>query len=146
MIRAVLDTNVLVSSAIKHLGKPSQILRQAPDRFHLVCSEFILREVAEVLGRAHIQRKYPDQVTPAQRERFVADLRLLAVMVDPQTKLGKMTRDVKDDPVLACAVDGQADYLVTGDPDLLELKEFGAIQIITPDQFLQVLTRGVAQA
>jgi putative PIN family toxin of toxin-antitoxin system len=144
-MRAVLDTNVLVSGAIKHQGKPAQILRQTPDKFVLVCSEFILQELADVLGRAHIQRKYPDKVTLAQRELFVSAIRILSAMVDPQTELGKSTRDPKDDPVLACAVDGQADYLVTGDPHLLELEEFRRIKIVTPGEFLQVLDRRPGQ-
>lgn len=64
MIRAVLDTNILVSAAIKTEGKPAQVLRQSPARFELLTSEYILEELAEALGRPHIQNKYPHQVTP----------------------------------------------------------------------------------
>ena len=60
-------------------------------------------------------------------------------MVDVQTTLTAVAQDVRDNPVLACGVDGQADYVVTGDMDLLTLRQFQAIKIVTPNYFLQIL-------
>lgn len=52
------------------------------------------------------------------------------------------TKDPKDNMVIACAVEGQADYIVSGDPDLVELGTFAKIQIVSPAEFIQVLRRG----
>ena len=139
MIRAVLDANVLVSAAIKREGKPNQIISRAVSEFTWLTSEFVLAETAEVLPRRHIQMKYGKWVTPAHQAAFLATARAMAEMVNVQTRLTAVPKDVDDNPVLACAVDGRADYLVTGDPDLLALKVFAAIKIVTPDQFLKVL-------
>ncbi len=56
-MRAVLDTNVLVSIAIMPAGKPGQIFQQAAVAFDLLCSEYILAELTDVLGRPHIQKR-----------------------------------------------------------------------------------------
>src|SRR5207248_8548809 len=100
---------------------------------------YILAETAQVLTRKHIQAKYGAWVTAEQRSLFLAAAQAMAELIEVHSQLAAVPRDVKDDPVLACAVDGRADYLVTGDPDLLSLKLFRGIQIVSPAQFLQVL-------
>ncbi len=139
MIRAVLDANVLVSAVIKREGKPGQIISRAVPEFTWLTSESILAETAEVLPRRHIQAKYGKWVTPAHQADFVATAQAVAETVIVQTRLSAVPKDVDDNLVLACAVDGRADYLVTGDPDLLSLKVFAGIKIVTPAQFLKVL-------
>lgn len=138
MTRAVLDANILISAVIKKGGKPYQVTYLAPDRFDWLTSEFILSEVAGVLTRKHIQTKYRRQVTAKRRRLFFARVRSIAVVVDVKTELS-VVPDAKDNPVLACAVDGQADYLVTGDPHLLRMQSYENIQIVTPDEFLRIL-------
>ena len=140
MMRTLLDTNVLVSTAIKPAGKPAQIFRQAAVRFELVCCESVLEELADVLGRAHIQKRYKDLVTPERREQFIAVVRSLAVIVEVHSTLDVVS-DEDDNHVLACGVDGHADYLVSGDPHLTKLGEFEGIKIVTPDQFLEILQK-----
>jgi len=137
-VRVLLDTNVLVSTAIKPDGKPAQIFARATIRFELICSEYILEELADVLVRPRIQKKYKDLVAPERREQFIALVRSLAVMVETQTLLDVVS-DKADNPVLAGAVDGHADYLVSGDPHLLALQSYQGCQIVNPDHFLAVL-------
>lgn len=139
MIRAVLDTNALVSAAIKPEGKPAQIYAQAATRYVLLCSDFIVHEIESVLPRQHIQKKYPSLVTLQLQTRFIADLRSVATMVVSRTMLKVVKEDEKDNQVLACALDGHADYLVTGDRHLLALKLFHRIRIITPTEFFNIL-------
>ena len=139
MIRAVLDTNVLVSAVIRRDGKPSQIISRAVVEFSWLTSEYILAETAAVLTRKHIQARYGKWLTPEVQTRFLATARATVDLVDVQTRLTVVPDDIKDDPILACAVDGHADYLVTGDPDLLILREFRGIKIVTPNSFLQIL-------
>jgi uncharacterized protein len=138
MIRAVLDANVLVSAAIRPQGKPDQILR-LHQRFVWLTCDAILSETEDVLGRQRIQKKY--HLSAAQRTRYMAQLRALAILVPVTTVVDEITRDVDDNVVLACAVDGQADFLVSGDRHLLDLQVFGGIALVTPEQFLQLLGR-----
>jgi putative PIN family toxin of toxin-antitoxin system len=145
MIRAVLDTNVLVSAVIRRDGKPSQIVSRALFEFSWLTSEYILAELADVLNRKHIQTRYGKWLTAEVQNQFLARTRATVEIIDVQTTLTAVPEDVKDNPVLACAVDGQADYLVTGDPDLLTLKEFHAIKIVAPNRFLQILDTSVTE-
>lgn len=138
MRRVVLDTNILVSAAIMPKGKSDQILRQAGIKFELLTSEYILLELARVLARTHIQRKYRDRVTLENQKAYFVALWSLAQVIETQTTLDVVV-DPKDNAVLACAVDGRAHYLVTGDPHLLALQKFQDIQIVTPAQFLKIL-------
>jgi len=62
---------------------------------------------------------------------------MISAVVD--TKLPGVTRDVKDDPVVACAVEGHADFLVSGDKDILELVEYSGVRMILPLDFITIL-------
>lgn len=139
MIAAVLDTNALISAAIKADGIPAQILALAEDRFILLTSEYILEETRGVLARKHIQSKYRLRVTSSRRREFIKELRESAIIVDVKTNLSVVSKDPKDNPVLACALDGRADYVVTGDRHLLDLEEYRGIHTVTPSQFLRIM-------
>lgn len=139
MIRAVLDTNVLVSALITREGHSSQIVSRATFEFSWLTSEYILAETASVLARKHIQARYGAWVTAERQNQYLAAARILAEIIDVQTTLAAATRDPKDDPVLACAVYGRADCLVTGDPDLLTLQHYQGIILTTPKRFVGIL-------
>ncbi len=137
-MRVVLDTNVLVSAIIERRGKPNQIVSLAGIWFEWLTSEFILSEWVEVINRKHIQTKYKKWVTSERQAEFLETAGILAEVVQTHIKLD-IVADPKDNHILACAIDGQADYLVTGDPHLLSLSTFEGILIVTPDQFLKAL-------
>jgi len=138
VIRAVLDTNVFISALIRQHGKPDQIYRQAGSTFQLLSSEYILTELATTLMLKRIQSKYQMETTPERRARFIETIRVMADIVLPGTRLD-VARDRKDNPVLACAIDGRADYLVTGDRGLLVLDTYEQVHIVTPRTFLDFL-------
>lgn len=138
-MRAMLDANVLVSATIKTEGKPAQIVRRADTEFDWLTSEYGIAEVARVLTRQHLQKHYAAFVTAERRMGFLARVRNEAEMVESSQAISPTSRDEKDDPVLASAADGHADYIVTGDRDLLVLGEYEGIQIVTPEQFLKIL-------
>ena len=138
-MRVVLDTNVLVSALIRPGGKPDQVLRRGASRFDLLSSELILVELEETLSRRHIQTKYKPQVTPRKRKRFLARLRAVATLVAIKSELRGIVTDPNDEAVLAAAVDGHADYLVTGDRHLLAVAAHQGVQIVTPEAFLRAL-------
>jgi putative PIN family toxin of toxin-antitoxin system len=98
------------------------------------------REYREVLPRPKFREKY--HLSEGTIAAFLRRLDYEAVMVEPRRTLPLPDRDVKDEKVLAAALGGKADYLVTGDDDLLVLREdprLGALQIVTVAEFLQLL-------
>jgi len=138
-IRALLDANVLVSAAIRPGGKPDQILRRAVTEFVWLTSEYVLSELERALLYPRIQKKYRDLVIAENRAALFGLIRTQAEFVGRGHAIPATSRDINDDPVLAQAADGHADYLVTGDLDLLTLGAFEGIQIVTPEQFLKIL-------
>lgn len=74
--------------------------------------------------------------TPQLIDLEVARFRYLAIVVEPQDVPAIIAHDLDDDHVLAAAVAGGADYIVTGDPDLLDLQLYRGITILTPAAFL----------
>jgi uncharacterized protein len=138
---AVLDTNLTISGAITPHGIPNRILRAYQRQaFTLVSSPELVAEVRDVLTRPKISERYrPD---PAIVGALLAGLRAGQVRPLPLDALPIHCRDPKDDPVLACALGGHADYLVTGDADLLSLDghpALGQLRIVTPRAFLALL-------
>ncbi len=137
MIKAVLDTNVLVSAILRPFGKPAQILEQQPSRFELFLLQEILAETLGVLQRKRIQKK--DPLTPQIIEAFILRLRTASIIVIVQNVENVITTDPPDNVVLACAVQSNADYLVSGNLHFINLKEHRSVKMVTPAQFLEIL-------
>jgi len=134
MIRAVIDTNILVSGVIKPTGAAGRLMGLLRlGHFIFVYSPSTMEEVIRVLSRPRIQRKYgitDDDV------RTVAQLLILRGMEVIPTEHITACRDAKDNIFLEVAVAGQVDVLVSGDEDLLVLHPFRGIPILTVRQFL----------
>ena len=138
MIRAVLDANVIVSGAIKGESPPGRVLEALfKQRFTAVTTPALLMEVARVLAYPKISRKY--HVSEDRAEALVTSLVLLSEVLSLQRVPSRLSRDPHDDLVLACAVQGQADYVVTGDADLLTLRAVRDIPILSAAAFWAVL-------
>ncbi len=138
MLRAVLDTNVIVSALIRPEGPPGQVLaRLVDDAFVLVLSPALVDELRHSLRRPRV-RKYVD-LPGREIEARIAQLETLADPVAGKLQLKVAVRDPGDLMVLAAAVEGRADHVVTGDADLLTLGEHQGIAIVTPRAFLDFL-------
>lgn len=136
-MRVVVDTSVLVSGLIRHQGPPGDILRALRDgRFIVVYSHETLMEVVEVLGRDFFRSKYHIQFNDI--EVLVSLIRLRGDAVVPAQKITDC-RDPKDNKFLEAAVAGEADYLVSGDGDLLSLNPYRGIPILSPAEFLETI-------
>lgn len=138
MIRAVLDTNIVISGLLWG-GLPSQIFVAASqERFEALMSEPLLNELSVTLRRS----KFTAQLN--RHSRTVEDIlrfyRAMVQFIEPAPVPENIVRDPKDRMVLACAVGGRADYIVSGDKDLLVLGEYEAIPILSVDQFLRQLS------
>jgi putative PIN family toxin of toxin-antitoxin system len=138
MIRAVLDTNVVVSGILSHKGSPGRILRAwFDDRFHLVTSMAILEELERVLRYPKISRRHG--WSQAQVLEFVEDVKSLAILVPGDLRLKVVAEDASDDRYLECAVEGEAGYVVSGDRHLVALAQYEGVEILSPSAFLALL-------
>jgi putative PIN family toxin of toxin-antitoxin system len=136
MIRAAVDTSVLVSSLLVPAGVPAQVIRAwRVNRFVLVSSPAILAEARRTLEYPRIRRKYP--LTDGEVSRFLALVETEAEVArwEPDVSPARI-RDPKDEMVLACALAGSASFLVSSDQDLLTVGEYRGVRIVTPRQFL----------
>ena len=138
MLRAVVDTNILVSGLVSPLGSPARIIHHwLQGDFLLLVSPVLLDELRRVLEYPRISNRLG--WSPAERQRFLDRLTKLALLTPGTLSLPGVTRDPKDDPVVACAVEGRADYIVSGDRDLLALRIYQGVRIVTPCEFLALL-------
>ncbi|MGA2975404.1 MAG: putative toxin-antitoxin system toxin component, PIN family [Spirochaetia bacterium] len=130
-MRIVLDTNVLIASFATQ-GICHELFGICLDQYQICLSKFILDELAEKLES---KLKMP-------RGRIQAIQTFLATHVE-MVKHGKLSkrvcRDPNDDAILALAQAADAEYLITGDEDLLILKSFGQARIVSPRAFWESL-------
>jgi putative PIN family toxin of toxin-antitoxin system len=130
--RFVLDTNVLVSAALFRQSKPAQVFRKVLDAGNVLVSVETLEELRDVLNR----KKFDRYIALEDKQDFLAVLVKRSSLIEPTLRI-TACRDPKDNQILELAVSGQADFIVTGDNDLLVLNPFQNIQILTPDTWLQ---------
>jgi putative PIN family toxin of toxin-antitoxin system len=140
VIRAVLDTNLLISYLLTHRPPIATLIDHhlARDDIVLVTAPELLAELDRVLTYPKLQRYYTDE----ERARFVALVMALGEVVDLPETIPRICRDPDDDRLIACAVVGEADVIVSGDDDLLALERVGGIPILTAAQFLAMLEQG----
>ena len=141
MIRAVLDVNVLISGIISPRGAPAQILDLwREERFVVVTSGPILAEFEAVAGQPVLRNRYG--LTPARVVHLLQGLRRFAIVTPAEVQVTGVVRDPDDDKLLACALEANADYVVTGDNDLLALGQYQSVALVAPAVFLRVLSQG----
>jgi putative PIN family toxin of toxin-antitoxin system len=139
-MRVVLDSNVIISALLVDVGPSARVLDAVrAGRLTWVLSSTILDEVARVLALPRIKRKY--KVDEDAVHTLLTLLGAQAVCVRGVVHVEGRSRDPKDDSILACAVDGHAAYLVTGDRDLLDLGTYESIPIVPPAAFVKILER-----
>jgi len=135
-VKVVLDTNVLVSGLMLPDSVPGRIVAAwRAAQFDLAMSEPLLDEIGRVLSYPKIRRRLrwgQDEIA-----RFLLLLRFKADIVDITRKKASVPRDPGDDPVLATLLAAGADCLVSGDGDLLALRDRFPIQ--TPAEFARRL-------
>jgi len=137
--RVVVDTNVLISGLFGIKDSPSSQILNAirAQKIILVTSPIILEEIGEVINRNRVVKR--TKMSPRERADIMGKLIERSDVTAGEQLLQPVSRDIKDDKFLSCAVEAKADYIVTGDEDLLDLKEYEGIKIVTPRQFLKIL-------
>jgi putative PIN family toxin of toxin-antitoxin system len=139
VLKVVLDTNVFVSSLLVRSGRPAQVLGAWRERqYLLVISPAIIVEIRTTLNYPRIRLKYA--VADEDVEQLIALLEQDALLVPGDAGVaGSIPQDPVDEMVLACAIDAQADLIVSGDHHLLDLGTYRSIPILTVRQFLERL-------
>ena len=133
-MRIVLDTNILVSGLMVPDGTPGRIIAAWFDaEFDVISSREQLAEIGRVLGYPNIRRvlKWDDD----RIERFLRLLHGRVEIVEPDSAAVDTPRDPDDGPILGTLVAAEADFLVTGDRDLLSLRDRYPIE--TPAEFVR---------
>ncbi len=133
----VIDTACFISGVLSSRGSSFQVLEAwRSEQFINITSDYILREVREVLGRPSVKKRH--KLTDEEIEGTVSVLDKYSLKVELR-QVDPASRDPKDDPVIATAREGGASYIVTWDRDLLDIGEYQGIRILTPKEFLKVL-------
>jgi putative PIN family toxin of toxin-antitoxin system len=136
VIRATLDVNVLVSGFPAERGTPAELIERWSNlEYELVLSEHILDGIARAWQKPYYRRR----IGAEQIQETLRVLRTESTIVEPVRTVRDIAKDEEDDLVIATAVAGGADYLVTGDRYLQSLGRYQAVTILSPRQFLDRL-------
>jgi putative PIN family toxin of toxin-antitoxin system len=140
-IRAVVDTNVLVSGLMSESGPPSEIVDAwLEGRYTLITSPYMVEELVHVLSYPRIRDRL--RLERDELQAIVIALLAQAEVTPGQLPLADVTRDPRDDAVVACAIEGGAEVIVSGDQDLLALGTYRGIEVVTPRRFTELLAAG----
>ena len=136
----MLDANVYVSAFVRPEGPPGKIIERflAGNAFELVISEEIAAETLHALAYPKIRKAAHSKVEP---ELWFEDILLLAHMIPGEYRVAPISSDPDDDKYIAAAIEGRATFVVSGDPDLLEIGEHEGVRFVTPRLFLDLLAR-----
>jgi putative PIN family toxin of toxin-antitoxin system len=135
--RSVLDTNVVVS-ALLWGGKPLDLLTLAEQgQVRLYTNPILLAELKATLAKPKLALAIAASGKSASAH--VANYRRLAISMRRAMPQGAWSRDPDDDHVIACALAAKADFVVTGDDDLLSLGTLEAVRIVSPVDLLAIL-------
>ena len=132
MIRVILDTNLWISYLIsKRLGKIDRLFER--DDLVLLFSEELLEEFIEVAGRPKFRSYFPTE----DIDELLSLLEEFAEVIEITSEID-ICRDPKDNFLLALAKDGHADFLISGDTDLLDIKTFETTKILSYSEFEEI--------
>lgn len=140
-MKVVIDTNVFVSATLVAQGPSAQIIdawKQA-ERYRLIVSPAILEELREVLFYPRIRKI--STWTEEEVEQLLEAVERLAVKTPGEPRLQVIRVDPDDDKFLIAAVEGGADYIVSGDPHLKDLGSYEGVEIVSPAAFWGILQK-----
>lgn len=140
MIKAVVDTNGFVSGTIKKDSNPGKVLKAWREgRFILVSSKPIVFEIERVFKYPRIKEKY--NLTEKDVRDVITNINTDAIVTPGKLKISGISRDPDDRKFITCAIEGRANYIITGDNDLLTIKKHKRIDFVTPKEFLAILRK-----
>ncbi len=139
--KIVIDTNVLIRTTFQKRSPVTLRIYKAlvEQECILVTSTPILEEIRDVISRDYIIAY--THTTPEMRTHFMSELIDISMLTPGKAKLKKKSRDEKDNKFLVCGSEAKADYLVTSDEDLLDMKAYEGTRIIPPHEFVELLEK-----
>lgn len=138
-MRLVTDTNVVVSGLL-WLGNPGRLLEAAANgRVTLYTSPALVAELTATLGAAKLAQRI--ERSGLTQEELLARYLNVAIVVQPSAVPRIVPNDPDDDQVIACAMAANADYVVSGDSDLLKLGEHQGIRIVKAVEMVEIVYR-----
>ena len=130
----VFDSNVIISAFITTSGTTKDVFLYCGERFRIIISDYIINEVSKKLrNKLGFSRTEIKEVTDF--------LETHTELTEPADQKLELSRDKKDDPILNLAVSANADFLISGDKDLLVLKKVKGVKIISPAEFWKELSK-----
>ncbi|MEK6852781.1 MAG: putative toxin-antitoxin system toxin component, PIN family [Nanoarchaeota archaeon] len=133
-VRVVPDTNVIISSIFWKGNEHTFIRKGFEGAYILVLSSEIIEEVVRNLRKKF---KFPED----KIKEVVALLYYFCHIIEPKIKLRVVKKDPSDDKIIETAVDGKADFIVTGDEVILKIRNYGNIKILKVREFLNIVDR-----
>ncbi|MFA6470529.1 MAG: putative toxin-antitoxin system toxin component, PIN family [Candidatus Latescibacterota bacterium] len=131
MVRVVIDTNVILSALYFSRGNPWRIVMAAIEgTIQNITSEFILEEVRTVLKNKFLWQS-------SEIDRAIKTIESFSEKVFPQKTISVISC-APDNRILECALEGRAEFIISGDHHLVDLKEFQGISIVNPAIFLSI--------
>lgn len=134
-LRIIIDTNWYISATINQKSRRSLYELLTNNNLVIIFSNEILLEYNQVIKRS----KFKKIINHSQISRFMNLVISKTELVEIKSDL-KGSRDINDNFLLSLSHDSNSDYLITGDLDLLILKESGTTQIITLNRFLEIIS------
>lgn len=132
-MKAVLDTNVIISGLINSEGAPARVVDLwVNGSIRIATSLALIQEILDVIARP----KFKPLGTLNKRCDLIKKLLERAEIVNPPQRLKIISEDDADNRVLECALAYSADYIISGDSHLLNLGDYKGIEILSPDEFL----------
>lgn len=141
-MKVLYDTNVLISYLLtsENRGTIATIIERGFEGdYQFIIPQDVIYELRKKLSE---KEWLVTRITKSTDEKFINALLLIAVIPIPITEpIPEVGRDVKDDYLLAYGIVSECNYLVTGDPDLLIIKEISNLKIVSPIQFYDILNK-----
>ncbi|MCJ7481907.1 MAG: putative toxin-antitoxin system toxin component, PIN family [Thermodesulfovibrionales bacterium] len=133
--KVVIDTNIFVSG-FGWNGKPEEVLKLIKDRQIVnYSSAEIFEEISRVVSYPKLRFSEPLQIAILEFVLFYSEF------VAPQKRIFTVTEDPDDNKFLECAMEAKADYIISGDPHLLDMKKSKTVKIVTASEFLDIISK-----
>lgn len=132
-MKVILDTNVIVSGIFWKGVSEKVLYALADDKFKLVISSGIITEIIKTLTNFKIKLSFDEILL------WLSILLWKAELVEPEERVDVIKDDPDDNKFIEAAIEGNADYIVSQDKHLLNIKEYQGIKIILPEEFVKIL-------
>jgi len=142
MLRVVLDANVFVSAVLKPQSNLAKILELVKEgKIKLVISGDILSEIRSVLLYPKIRKRHCR--TPKEVDKFLKKTVRVSFITSGRMKVEEIKDDPEDNKYLAAAVEGKADFIISGDYHLKDLRIYQGVRILDPSTFLKLMAKSI---